>query len=171
MASVAPQLQEEQDCLPLATAANPCLQKCVLLIEDNEDAMLLVRYALHEHGNGRYRLEWAPNLSDGLDALSKGGIDVILLDLGLPESTGPASYAWVREMAPQVPVVVLTGDSCEETESTVNASGVDDYLVKEKTSASHLLEAIQTAISKERRSQMANALSALIDRSRRISNS
>jgi DNA-binding NarL/FixJ family response regulator len=69
----------------------------------------------------------------------------VLLDLGLSESSGPASYAWVRESAPGVPLVVLTGDTSEETEFSVLASGVKDYLVKSQTSASLLLQAIGAA--------------------------
>ena len=61
----------------------------------------LVRYAIDEHGSGEYRLEWANSLSHGLERLSKENVDVIVLDLGLPESSGPESYAsWVREIAP-----------------------------------------------------------------------
>ena len=137
--------------MPRATAPTRTLQDCVLLIEDSEDSMLLVKYALQEFGEGKYRLEWASNLSNGLEQLADGGVDVVLLDLGLPESNGPASYAWVREMAPKLPVVVLTGDACEETEVTVTASGVDDYLVKDKTSGALLLEAIHAAIISHKR--------------------
>ena len=136
----------DQECLPLATAPTPVRQDCVLLIEDNEEAMWLVRYALQEHGNGRYHLEWADNLSGGVNQIHKGGVDVILLDLGLPESSGPESYAWVREVAPKIPVVVLTGDAREETEFAVTASGAEGYLVKDLVSGSLLLEAVRAAL-------------------------
>lgn len=89
MAAVALRIDDDLDCLPRAAGPAAKLQECVLLIEDNEEAMWLVRYALQEHGKGRYRLEWAGTLSAGLDQLSKGGIDIVLLDLGLPDSTGP----------------------------------------------------------------------------------
>jgi DNA-binding response OmpR family regulator len=46
---------------------------------------------------------WATSLSEGLTELSKGGVDIVLLDLGLPESSGPESCAWIREMALDVP--------------------------------------------------------------------
>jgi|GEM_PF-6839839 len=158
MASPALQAYEATDNLPRVTAPAAKMQECVLLIEDSEDSMLLVRYALHEFGDGRYRLEWAPSLSQGLDQLSKGGIDVVLLDLGLPESSGPASYAWVREMAPEVPVVVLTGDTREETEFSVTASGVEDYLVKDQISGSLLLQAIRAALKENKRHRQPRAI-------------
>jgi DNA-binding response OmpR family regulator len=154
MATVALQMEEEELAyLPRVTAPAAKQQECILLIEDSEDAMFLVRYALEEHGEGRYRLEWAENLGAGLERLCNGGIDVVLLDLGLPESSGPESYAWVREVAPQVPVVVLTGDDRDETEFAVTASGAEGYLVKDQASGSHLLQAIQAAVytNKQRR--------------------
>ena len=149
MAAVATQLHELQDdleSLPLATGPTAKLQECVLLIEDNEEAEWLVRYAMQEHGNGRYRLEWAHTLNEGLEHLSNGGVDVVLLDLGLPDSSGPESYAWVREVSPQVPVVVLTGNTSRETEMAVTAGGVEGYLVKDQVSGSLLLQAIGAAL-------------------------
>jgi len=153
MASTALQVNELSEILPRATPAIGRSQKCVLLIEDSEDAMLLVRFALQEHGRGKYRLEWASCLSEGLSRILQGGIDIVLLDLGLPDSSGSVSYAWIREAAPEVPVVVLTGDTREETELSVFSSGVDDYLVKEQVSGSLLVNAIQEALTKEKRRQ------------------
>jgi DNA-binding NarL/FixJ family response regulator len=146
MSTVALRLDDDVECLPRATAPAAKLQECVLLIEDSEDAMFLVRYALEEHGKAKYRLEWADSLSKGIEHLSNGGVDIVLLDLGLPESSGAESYAWLREVAPKVPVVVLTGDSCEETEFAVTASGVEGYLVKDQVSGSLLVQAIRAAL-------------------------
>ena len=130
-------------------AENP--QTCVLLIEDNEEAMFLVRMALQEHGKGVYHLEWATGLSAGLLRLEKGGVDLVLLDLGLPESSGPASYAWVHEVAPDIPILVLTGDTREETEFAIAASGVEDFLIKDEVSGSLLLQAIRAALHTTKR--------------------
>ncbi len=158
MAAVALRIDDDLDCLPRAAGPAAKLQECVLLIEDNEEAMWLVRYALQEHGKGRYRLEWAGTLSAGLDQLSKGGIDIVLLDLGLPDSTGPESYAWVREVCPKVPVVVLTGNSSEETEFAVTASGVEGYLVKDQVSGSLLLQAIRAALYANKQRKMRQSM-------------
>lgn len=150
MATIALKLDENLELSACETAPAATRQQCVLLIEDSEDAMLLVKYALQEHGEGKYRLEWANNLSSGLEHLSSGGIDIVLLDLGLPECSGPQSYAWVRELAPHVPVVVLTGDTSDETEFEVTASGVAGYLVKYQVSGSRLLNAIQIALDERK---------------------
>ncbi len=128
----------------------------VLLIEDSEDAMLLVRYALNEYGDGRFKLEWKSCLNDGLARIAQGGSDVILLDLGLPECTGALSYAKVREAAPHLPVVVLTGDTREETELSVFSGGVEDYLMKDQVSGSLLISVLDEALRKNRRQHPKN---------------
>jgi DNA-binding response OmpR family regulator len=156
MATVAVQLDEVDllESCPLATTPDPRRRACVLLIEDSEDAMFLVRYALEEYGEGKYRLEWCCSLCEGLDQISRGGIDIILLDLGLPESSGPESYAWIREVAPKVPVVVLTGDAREETEFAVTASGAEGYLVKNQVSGRVLLNSICSALHANKRTDI-----------------
>jgi DNA-binding NarL/FixJ family response regulator len=145
MATVGFQICDVVDCLPRQTDAVGN-QECVLLIEDSEDSMLLVRYALQEYGNGTYRLEWAGGLTAGLHRLSKGGVDLVLLDLGLPESSGAASYEAIRSAAPDLPILVLTGDTREQTEFKVMSEGVEDFLVKDEVSGVLLLQAIRTAL-------------------------
>jgi DNA-binding NarL/FixJ family response regulator len=73
-------------------------------------------------------------------------VDLILLDLGLPESSGSVTYDSVRAVAPGVPVLVLTGDAAEETESKVTAGGGEDYLVKDQISGPLLVQAIQSTL-------------------------
>jgi DNA-binding NarL/FixJ family response regulator len=158
MAAVALQVEDELDCLPRVASPEAKEQECVLLIEDNEEAMWLVRYALQEYGKGRYRLEWADTLSGGLEQIAKGAVDIVLLDLGLPDSSGPESYAWVREVCPKVPVVVLTGNSSEETEFAVTASGVEGYLVKDEASGSLLLQAIRAALYANKQRKLGQTL-------------
>jgi DNA-binding response OmpR family regulator len=121
-------------------------QRHVLLIEDDVDAMSLVKYALTRFGNGHYCLIWAKTLCEGLQRVSAGNIDLVLLDLGLPESTGPLSYAWFRNQAIDVPIVVLTADNTEETKDAVIAGGASNYLLKQNISGPLLVLAIETAL-------------------------
>jgi DNA-binding response OmpR family regulator len=114
----------------------------VLLIEDDEDAMLLVRYALAEHGGGRFCMEWSCSLQAGIDRLSTGGVDLVLLDLGLPDSSGAAAYLELNKMAPDLPIIVLTGATSMEMEFALLATGADDYLDKCTTSGSELIQSL-----------------------------
>ena len=129
---------------PDATAIPRKLKQCVLLIEDDEDAMHWVRHALREYGNGRYKLEWVQCLSDGLRRLLNGGIDLILLDLGLGDCSSPFTEAWVRKAAPKVPLVVLSGDPAGQTESPLPS--IEKRLVKGHVYPSGLVQAISDAL-------------------------
>ena len=60
----------------------------VLLIEDNLDDVLLIRKRLAAARGARFILTVEPNLASGLERLARGGMDVLLLDLGLPDSRG-----------------------------------------------------------------------------------
>lgn len=138
-------------------AAEPLAR--VLLIEDNQEEMLLVQYTLEEYGQGRYELEWTNRLALGLERLRSGGLDVVLLDLGLPECNGIMSYVAVRNEAPDIPTIILTGDEREQTEQLVMTYGAEDYLVKSEVSGLHLLRAIRSAIYRSK-SRAGHALPA-----------
>src|SRR5450755_2967966 len=116
--------------LPAATDPTRRLKQCILLIEDNKDAMRWVQHSLKEYGSGKFKLEWRQSLSDGLSRLSNRGIDLILLDLGLPDCSSPFTGAWVRQAAPKVPIIVLTGDQSGETELSTCIRGIYRSLVK-----------------------------------------
>ena len=81
----------------------------VLLIEDPPGGVRLIRESPAYAQDGAFQVECADCLSEGLARLSQGGIDVTLLDLGLPDSTVLDTLAAVRAHAPHVAIVVLTG--------------------------------------------------------------
>jgi DNA-binding response OmpR family regulator len=126
-------------------------QPCVLLIEDNKDAMRVVKYALEKQGRGQYQLEWASSLRDGLSRLDEGGIDLVVLDLGLPDCSGSTSYSWIQKVAPDVPIVILTGDVTGEAKAAAAGGGIADYLIKGRATGTILVSAITQAL--ERRSR------------------
>ena len=146
------------DSLLVAPAATGIRPECVLLIEDSEEAMLLVRYSLQVYGDGRYLLKWVVNLSDGLGQLSRGGGDIVLLDLGQENGSGPSTLDLVREAASEVPVLVLAGDTREETEFAAAAWGVDDYLVKDQVSGAELVHIVRTLIDARRMQKRQKAI-------------
>jgi len=102
----------------------------ILLIEDNPGDARLISEMVKEEMNGRYVLEWFDQLSTGLDRLAEGGIDLILLDLLLPDSRGLDTFSRVYALAPQLPIIVLTGLDDEELAIKTLQQGAQDYLVK-----------------------------------------
>jgi DNA-binding response OmpR family regulator len=131
--------------LQVAIASAPPAPQHILLIEDDKDSIRWVQHAFKRHT--QYKLEVVSYLSDGLSRLLDGGIDIILLDLGLPDCSNMFTYAWVREAAPDVPILVFTADSREEVEFSVVPRDVNNFLVKGQLSASNLMEAIAEALA------------------------
>src|SRR4026208_1525783 len=88
----------------------------LLLIEDNPGDARLVREALLETREGPgFELEWVDRLQSGLGWLDHEQVDLILLDLTLPDTQGLATLQRLRAQVPDIPIVVLTGNRDERT--------------------------------------------------------
>jgi DNA-binding response OmpR family regulator len=102
----------------------------VLLIEDNAGDAKLLREMLGKEGAGSFELTHLLRLSEAVAHLAKGGVDVVLLDLGLPDGHGLDTVRRAHAVAPDVPVIVLTGLDDEALAAAAMAAGAQDYLVK-----------------------------------------
>lgn len=129
-------------------ATGQCIN--VLVVEDNPGDAWLVQEALEGASNPSYRVEWAENLSAGLTRLADGGIHVLLLDLGLPDSHGLAALARVRTLAPTIPVVVLSGADDEQFAVEAVQAGAQDYLMKSDVGHHLLSRGLRYAIERKR---------------------
>jgi two-component system cell cycle response regulator len=114
----------------------------ILLIEDNPGDAKVIAQILSDAGNGRFALEHAKNLQGGLDILKGNHIDVLLLDLGLPGSSGFETVSKMRAAAPNVPVIVLTGTDVPQTILESIKVGAKDYFVKSRIEPKKLIVAI-----------------------------
>ncbi len=121
----------------------------VLLIEDNETDTVLIREILAEAEGATFDLEWADRLSTGLERLAAGGVDVILLDFGLPDSQGLETLSRVHAQAPEVPIVVLTGLADEMLGVEAVRRGAQDYLAKGQVDGNLLGRTIRYAIERQ----------------------
>ena len=79
----------------------------ILLIEDNPAYTRLIQKILAVSSQVEYQIECVDHLSAGLEYLVKGEIDVVLLDLGLPDSQGLDTLGKVHAQAPAMPIVVV----------------------------------------------------------------
>ena len=139
-------------------------QRKVLLIEDNEDDALLLREALNDVSGALFNLEWVNRLSTGLARLAGGGIDVVLLDLGLPDSQGFKTFARTHASAPQVPIIVLSGLDDETLAITAVREGAQDYLVKGQVDGNLLARALRYAVERQHlRVELTHYVEALQD--------
>ena len=120
----------------------------VLLIEDNLGDADLVRLRLVE-SKFPVNVNCVSRLSDGLASLTRETPSVVLLDLNLPDSRGAETFRRVMEHAPNVPVVVLSGQDDEALAMKAVHQGVQDYLVKGNISSKHLERAIRYAMERQ----------------------
>lgn len=122
----------------------------VLLIEDNPGEAIVIEAIL----SGKLQklretlsldITRAESLSEGMDRLLEGGIDLVLLDLTLPDSDGLDTLRKVLEHNDGVPVVVLTGTGDQKTKAAVLALGAQDFLVKGEANEKAMVEAVHRA--------------------------
>ena len=119
----------------------------VLLVEDDAEAAELVQIRLTEDGEQHFRVEWTPNLREAMIRLTEPGIDVVLLDLGMPELSGHNSYRAVSVSAgDNLPIVIFTSDDRSVSRDLTLGFGAAGYLLKDKTSPAILRQALQNAV-------------------------
>ena len=121
----------------------------ILLIEDNAGDVRLIREMLAEVAGMSYSLESASRLSAGLECLIKQQFDVVLLDLGLPDSQGLETLNEIYTQTPTTPIVVLTGLGDEAIANQAVREGAQDYLSKGDINGRVLWRVIRYAIERK----------------------
>ena len=113
----------------------------VLLVEDNPGDASLIRRMLSTI-NGHFQVIHVTKLSEGLEQLQKGDVDLVLLDLGLPDSSGLETLTRTRAQAPHVPIIVITGMAERETAVKALNQGAQDFIAKERVDVHLLIQAV-----------------------------
>ncbi len=122
----------------------------VLLVEDDPDQAQLVQAILAKLGGASYDLVCADRFSAACEHLDKGGFDVILLDLTLPDTQGLDTFLQVQARAEGVPIVVLSAIDDEALAIRSVREGAQDYLVKGRVTNQSLVQALRHAIERHR---------------------
>ena len=134
----------------------------VLLFEDNlGDAGLLEE--ILEESNNLYELKVVESLEEGSDILNNDHFDIILLDLGLPDSDGINTLIDVNKISPNTPIIVLTGLNDEELGILAMKRGAQDYLIKKEIDNKLLTRSIRYAIERKKSEKKYLALFNSID--------
>ena len=126
----------------------------VLLIEDNPAHSLLVMElveGVEKTGRPVPSLAWesVTTLKKGLARLAEGGVDLVLLDLGLPDSRGLDTFLKAFDQNPAVPYVIISGYDDEELAIQAVREGAQDYLVKSELNGSLLIRTMLYAIERK----------------------
>jgi two-component system cell cycle response regulator len=134
----------------------------ILLFEDNLGDARLFAETIKEIPSQRYEIIHVNSLSEGLTALGNKTADIILLDLGLPDSQHLDTLIKLRSQVLGVPIVILTGNDDEENALRAVQQGAQDYLVKQKINADVLSRVICYSIERQKLQDELRSL-ALID--------
>jgi diguanylate cyclase (GGDEF)-like protein/PAS domain S-box-containing protein len=123
--------------------------KVLLLVEDNPADVRLLREMFHEQSSHHTELTQVETMGQAEKHLAGGAVDIILLDLGLPDAQGLESIRRARAVAPRVPLVVLTALDDESMAARALQAGVQDYLIKGQIDARGLLRALRHAVERK----------------------
>jgi diguanylate cyclase len=122
----------------------------VLLVEDNPADARLVREILNQENSPQYHLSHVERASAAVERLGSERFDAVLLDLGLPDVVGLEAAERVLDAAPDMPIVVMSGQSDETLAVEAVKQGAQDYLMKGQGDGALLSRAIRYAIERKR---------------------
>jgi len=122
----------------------------ILLVEDNQGDARLIKEMLSETDFDDYNIDHSTTLSEALSFTKRNGYDIVLLDLGLPDSSGLESVSSFSQSADHIPIIVLTGLSDKNIGTEAIAKGAQDYLVKGEFSSDMLTRVISYAIKRDK---------------------
>lgn len=122
----------------------------VLLVEDSPTDALIIGEALVDISEFEHTLARAESLGDALTLAERSHFDVVLLDLGLPDGNGIDTFRRFRQIAPDTPVLVLTGLADISVGLVAIQEGAQDYVLKREIQAALLSRAIRYAIERNR---------------------
>lgn len=118
------------------------------MVEDNHRDTRLINEMLNLDDKHGYEIINTKRLDECIKMLIKERFDVMLLDLGLPDSNGMDTFDIVRYNAPDIPIIVLTGFKQDVFEVGAVGRGAKNYLVKDELNQKVLVSSIENAMIK-----------------------
>ncbi|MGO9570982.1 MAG: sigma 54-interacting transcriptional regulator [Desulfomonilaceae bacterium] len=122
----------------------------VLIVEDNFVDALCIKEALEATNSTSFAVSHVENLAEAKERLEKEAFNVMVLDLGLPDSQGIETFLQMKDAAPSVPIVLMSGLDDETLAVEAVRGGAQDYLLKDKWDVEVLKRSINYAIERHR---------------------
>lgn len=122
---------------------------CVLLVEDNPIYARLIQRLLGRSEHPVFDVLHAGNMADALERLASDKVDIVLLDLLLPDSAGLDSFYRMRAHADDTPIIVQSGLDDVGTASKAVEGGAQDYLLKDSITSDRLVRSIHYALERK----------------------
>jgi len=121
----------------------------LLLVEDNPGDARLLREMFNDQGSENVELTHVKSIGDAEKHLLDHAVDIIVLDLGLPDAQGVSAVRRTHAAAPHIPLVVLTGLDDEVMAAQALQEGAQDYLIKGEIDARSLLRSLRYAVERK----------------------
>jgi PAS domain S-box-containing protein len=137
----------------------------ILLFEDNPGDAGLIEEMLAEFASFPYELKNFETLSEGLSLLKESQFDVILSDLGLPDSDGIDTFLEIHARNSRIPIIILTGMNDEKIGIEAVKKGAQDYLVKGQVDGRLLKRSIQYSIERKKAEERVKNLASVVESS------
>src|ERR1700685_1143934 len=122
----------------------------VLLVEDNAGDTRLLREMFSKEPSGSFELSHLTHMREAEARLKAGGVDITLLDMGLPDGHGLETVRRARAAAPNIPLIILTGLDDEALAAEAMTQGAQDYMIKGQIESRALPRALRHAIDRHR---------------------
>ena len=98
----------------------------ILVAEDNDSNFILMGYLIKKH----YEVIRAINGIDAVEKVEQGGIDMVLMDLKMPEMDGLQATRIIKEKYPDMPIIALTANAFSSDREQAFEAGCDEFLSK-----------------------------------------
>lgn len=138
----------------------------ILLVEDSPSDAVLLQECLTQNSLGHFRFWHKETLAEGLRLLQGETVDLLLLDLSLPDSVGSDTYLRARAAAPHLPIVLLTSVEDEAVGLEAVRRGIQDYLIKGQAYGRQTARSIHYAIERKRAEEALKRVEAELQRER-----
>lgn len=122
----------------------------LLVVEDDMQSAHALRELLESSTDPRFTIEHVTTAAAACTVVQRGGIDVVILDLGLPDATDLQALTRLDECIHEIPVIILTGQGDETLAAGALHRGAEDYLLKGALGYDSLLRSIRYAVERHR---------------------
>lgn len=122
--------------------------KRILVVEDNPADAELIELMLQQTAGEGIAIEHASTLTEAAQRLNHNGIDVVLLDLRLPDGEGIESVRALQRIGRNIAIVVLTGMNDEQLALACVSEGAQDYISKQELRPEALWRAVRYAVAR-----------------------
>jgi len=134
-----------------------------LLVEEQAEGSTGLGDIIEILGESGVEVEVAGDLTEALERLSQGGIDLLILDLDLPDGQDIGTFERAHAFAPDVPIIVMTRVEDEDMALDLVKAGAQDYLVKGEVGSDLFLRSIRYAVERHRLTSALRSLSLIDD--------